>query len=123
MIAVDLRGREGRARQTLLPRQGQRHKWWFASDQVHGLPEQLLAGRFHLLLDRLFENAAADPASVDAHARAVYARAYEAPEAVRAANDWYRTFRQRTSPTSRRTPRRPRRSWPWAASTAITRAS
>ncbi|WP_327133262.1 hypothetical protein OG311_22960 [Streptomyces sp. NBC_01343] len=53
-----------------------------------------LAGRFHLLLDWLFENAAADPASVDAHARAVYARAYEAPAAVRAANDWHRTFTQ-----------------------------
>ncbi|KOU21121.1 alpha/beta hydrolase [Streptomyces sp. WM6372] len=85
---------ESWARQTLLPEQGQRHKWWFAFNQVHGLPEQLLAGRFHLLLDWLFANAAADPGSVDAHARAVYARAYEAPEAVRAANDWYRTFTQ-----------------------------
>lgn len=83
---------ESWARMTLLPQQGQRHKWWFAFNQVHGLPEQLLAGRFHLLLDWLFENATADPASVDAHAREVYARAYDAPEAVRAANDWYRTF-------------------------------
>ncbi|MFE2142747.1 alpha/beta fold hydrolase [Streptomyces sp. NPDC059456] len=83
---------ESWARLTLLPRQGERHKWWFAFNQVHGLPEQLLAGRFHLLLDWLFENATADPAAVDAHAREVYARAYDAPEAVRAANDWYRTF-------------------------------
>ncbi|KPH97349.1 Soluble epoxide hydrolase [Actinobacteria bacterium OV450] len=83
---------ESWARQTLLPRQGEPHKWWFAFNQVHGLPEQLLAGRFHLLLDWLFENATADPAAVDAHAREVYARAYDAPEAVRAANDWYRTF-------------------------------
>ncbi|MEV0986817.1 alpha/beta hydrolase [Streptomyces sp. NPDC049949] len=70
---------EGRARQTPLPRQGQRHKWWFACNQVHGLPEQLLAGRFHLLLDWLFENAAADPASVGGSAHCL---PEERPEAV-----------------------------------------
>ncbi|MFC9298063.1 alpha/beta fold hydrolase [Streptomyces sp. NPDC057011] len=82
-------------RMPLIPEPGTpRHLWWFAFNQVHGLPEQLLAGRSRLLLDWLFGAGTADPASVDAHARAVYARAYDTPEAIRAGNDWYRTFVQ-----------------------------
>ncbi|MFJ6719419.1 MULTISPECIES: alpha/beta fold hydrolase [unclassified Streptomyces] len=79
---------------TLLPRPGRFHKWWFAFNQVEDLPEQLLAGRYHHLLDWLFARATADPAAVDAHSRAVYARAYDSPEAIRASNDWYRAFPQ-----------------------------
>ncbi|WP_258025339.1 alpha/beta fold hydrolase [Streptomyces bambusae] len=80
---------------TLLPQDGSgRHLWWFAFNQVHGLPEALLAGRYHLLLDWLFTHAAADPDTIDARARAVYARAYDSPEAIRAGNDWYRAFGQ-----------------------------
>ncbi|MEU4354658.1 alpha/beta fold hydrolase [Streptomyces virginiae] len=82
------------ARMPLLPRPDVRHLWWFAFNQVEGLPEQLLAGRYHLLLDWLFGNAATDPSSIDARSRAVYARAYGSPEAVRAGNAWYRAFSQ-----------------------------
>ncbi|WP_404957345.1 alpha/beta fold hydrolase [Streptomyces sp. 147326] len=78
----------------LIPRPDLYHLWWFAFNQVHGLPEQLLAGRYHLLLDWLFGAASADPASIDARSRAVYARAYDSPEAIRAGNDWYRAFAQ-----------------------------
>ncbi|MGW0394098.1 alpha/beta fold hydrolase [Streptomyces sp. NPDC003042] len=81
-------------RMPLLPQPGMPHLWWFAFNQVHGLPEQLLTGRYHLLLDWLFSTAADDPATVDAHSRAVYARAYDSPDAIRAGNDWYRTFHQ-----------------------------
>ncbi|MEV6952842.1 alpha/beta hydrolase [Streptomyces sp. NPDC051183] len=82
------------ARETLLPEPGGFHKWWFAFNQVQGLPEQLLAGRYHLLLDWLFSRAATDPAAIDARSRAVYAAAYDSPEAIRAGNDWYRAFPQ-----------------------------
>ncbi|MEU9301472.1 alpha/beta hydrolase [Streptomyces sp. NPDC048269] len=81
-------------RMPLIPQPGTYHLWWFAFNQVHGLPEQLLAGRYHLLLDWLFGAGAADPASVDARSRAVYARAYDTPEAIRAGNGWYRAFAQ-----------------------------
>ncbi|MBT2455110.1 alpha/beta fold hydrolase [Streptomyces sp. ISL-86] len=82
------------ARLTLLPEQGARHKWWFAFNQVQGLPEQLLADRYHHLLDWLFTNASADPTAIDAHSRAVYAEAYNSPDAIRASNGWYRAFVQ-----------------------------
>lgn len=82
------------ARMTLLPQPGVTHLWWFALNHVHGLPEQLLADRYHHLLDWLFAHGAADPAAIDAHSRAVYALAYDAPDAIRAGNDWYRTFGQ-----------------------------
>ncbi|MGW6843027.1 alpha/beta fold hydrolase [Streptomyces sp. NPDC054958] len=78
----------------LLPRPGLRHLWWFAFNQVQGLPEQLLAGRYHLLLDELFAGMTADPAAIDDRSRAVYARAYDSPDAIRAGNAWYRAFRQ-----------------------------
>ncbi len=85
---------EAWAQMPLLPRPGLRHLWWFAFNQVQGLPEQLLAGRYHLLLDRLFAAMTADPGSIDARSRAVYARAYDSPDAIRAGNAWYRAFRQ-----------------------------
>ncbi|MEJ8642828.1 alpha/beta hydrolase [Streptomyces sp. MS1.HAVA.3] len=85
---------ESWARMPLLPEPDVRHLWWFAFNQVQGLPEQLLAGRYHLLLDWLFAAASADAASIDAHSRAVYARAYDSPDAVRAGNAWYQAFRQ-----------------------------
>ncbi|MFD7260970.1 alpha/beta fold hydrolase [Streptomyces sp. NPDC059874] len=78
----------------LLPRDGIFHLWWFAFNQVQGLPEQLLAGRYHLLLDWLFGQAATDPATIGAHSRAVYARAYDSPDAIRAGNACYRAFGQ-----------------------------
>ncbi|RSS81621.1 alpha/beta fold hydrolase [Streptomyces sp. WAC06614] len=85
---------DGWAELTLLPQDGRRHLWWFAFNQVHGLPEALLAGRYRLLLDWLFTHGAADPDRIDARSRAVYARAYDSAEAVRAGNDWYRAFPQ-----------------------------
>ncbi|MFE6834528.1 alpha/beta fold hydrolase [Streptomyces sp. NPDC057705] len=85
---------EAWAQMPLLPRPGVRHLWWFAFNQVQDLPEQLLSGRYHLLLDWLFTAMTTDPASIDARSRAVYARAYDSPDAIRAGNAWYRAFRQ-----------------------------
>ncbi|WP_329380462.1 alpha/beta hydrolase [Streptomyces sp. NBC_01351] len=82
------------AQMPLLPRSDLFHLWWFAFNQVEGLPERLLEGRYHLLLDWLFGNAAVDQSSIDVRSRAVYARAYDSPDAIRAGNAWYRAFGQ-----------------------------
>ncbi|MEO3973829.1 alpha/beta hydrolase [Streptomyces sp. CAU 1734] len=66
--------------------------WWFAFNQIRGLPERLLEGRFGSLVDWLFTYMAHDPDSLDDFSRQVYARAYATPEAVRAGNRWYQAF-------------------------------
>ncbi|WP_405657306.1 alpha/beta fold hydrolase [Streptomyces sp. RK9] len=68
--------------------------WWFAFNQVKGLPERLLDGRVDLLNDWLFGYLLKDQSSIDDHSRAVYAAAYGTPDAVRAGNAWYQAFRQ-----------------------------
>ncbi|MEU5608610.1 alpha/beta hydrolase [Streptomyces sparsogenes] len=70
------------------------YPWWFAFNQLHGLPEQLLAGRFRHLIDWLCGHMLADQASIEEEAREIYARAYDSPAAIRAGNGWYRTMRQ-----------------------------
>lgn len=68
--------------------------WWFAFNQLHGLPEQLLAGRFRSLIDWLYGHMLVDQESVDDTARQIYAHAYDSPAAIRAGNGWYQTMRQ-----------------------------
>ncbi|WP_433338776.1 alpha/beta fold hydrolase [Spirillospora sp. CA-294931] len=66
--------------------------WWFAFNQVRGLPERLLDGRTRLLVDWLFERQAHDPGSIDERSREIYTRAYSTADAVRAGNRWYQAF-------------------------------
>ncbi|MGA4841493.1 alpha/beta fold hydrolase [Streptomyces sp. G45] len=68
--------------------------WWFAFNQVKGLPEKLLDGRVGLLQDWLFGYLLKDPSSIDDRSRAVYAAAYSTPDAIRAGNAWYQAFLQ-----------------------------
>lgn len=72
----------------------QPYLWWMAFNQVKELPEQLLAGRFHLLLDYLFAYVMLDEHKMTAFDRAVYAAVYNQPENIRAANAWYQTLEQ-----------------------------
>ncbi|MEV2276829.1 alpha/beta hydrolase [Nocardiopsis sp. NPDC049922] len=72
----------------------QTYLWWFAFNQVRGLPERLLDGRARLLIDWLFDYMTKDPASIDEHSRQVYARAYDDADAIRAGNAWYQAFNQ-----------------------------
>ncbi|OGX87502.1 alpha/beta fold hydrolase [Hymenobacter coccineus] len=72
----------------------QPYVWWMAFNQVKGLPEQLLAGRFHLLLDYLFAYVMLDEGKMSAFDRAVYAAVYNEPENIRAANAWYQALGQ-----------------------------
>ena len=72
----------------------QPYVWWMAFNQVKGLPEQLLAGRFHYLLDYLFAYVMLDESRMSAFDRAVYAAVYNQPESIRAANAWYQALNQ-----------------------------
>ncbi len=80
------------------------YPWWFALNQLRELPERLLADRFRLIVDWLYGHMLLDQSAVEEQARAIYAAAYDAPEAIRAGNGWYQTMRQdvadlRTYPT------------------------
>ena len=86
---------EGLYQLTLLPRPGQSfYLWWFAFNQVTGLPEQLLTGRSRPLIDWLYGYMLHNPGAVDESARTVYAQAYSTPDAIRGGNGWYQAFGQ-----------------------------
>jgi len=70
------------------------YAWWMAFNQVKGLPEQILEGRFRYLLDWLFNYVMIDETKMTAFEREVYAWAYNNPENIRAANAWYQSFTQ-----------------------------
>ena len=70
------------------------YAWWMSFNQVKGLPEKLLQGRFRYLLDWLFAYVMIDESKMPTFDREVYAAAYNQPESIRAANAWYQTFTQ-----------------------------
>ncbi|MEV7011447.1 alpha/beta hydrolase [Streptosporangium sp. NPDC051022] len=79
----------------MLPQPGQPFfPWWFAFNQVHGLPEQLVSGRSRFLVDWMFDYLLVNKTAIGDRDRAVYAQAYSYPDAVRGGNGWYQTFGQ-----------------------------
>ena len=70
------------------------YAWWMGFNQVKGLPEQLLAGRFQYLLDWLFSYVMLDASKMSSFEREVYASFYNDADSIRAANAWYQTFLQ-----------------------------
>lgn len=76
----------------VLPQPGLPHLWWFGFNQIDHLPEDLLRGRFRLLIDWLIDRQAAYPAAIDEQTRVAYAEAYEQPGAITAANRWFQAF-------------------------------
>src|SRR6476469_75966 len=79
----------------LVPRPGETfHLWWFAFNQVRGLPERLLAGKARDLVDHLCDLILLDQDAVTERDRDIYAAAYDTPEAIRAGNGWYQAFNQ-----------------------------
>jgi pimeloyl-ACP methyl ester carboxylesterase len=78
----------------LLAPPGQVHPWWFAFNQLRGLPEQLLAGRSRHLVDHLCELLLVDRSAIGPRDRAIYAAAYSSPDAIRAGNSWYQALHQ-----------------------------
>jgi pimeloyl-ACP methyl ester carboxylesterase len=80
---------------SLLPQPGEPvYPWWFAFNQVRGLPEQLVSGRSRFLIDSIFDDLLVNKAAVGAGTRAIYAHAYSRPDAIRASNGWYQAFAQ-----------------------------
>lgn len=79
----------------MLPQPGQPFfPWWFAFNQVQGLPEQLITGRSRYLVDWIFDYLLVDKSAIGDRDRAVYANAYSSPDAIRGGNSWYRAFGQ-----------------------------
>lgn len=70
------------------------YAWWMGFNQVKGLPEQLLEGRFHLLQEWLFKYVMIDESKMTGLERGVYAAAYHDRESIRASNAWYQAFNQ-----------------------------
>jgi pimeloyl-ACP methyl ester carboxylesterase len=68
------------------------HPWWFAFNQIPGLAEVALQGRYHVVQDWIFDYMAVDKSAITPHDRAVYAAAYESPEARRAVTGWFASF-------------------------------
>jgi len=70
------------------------YPWWLSFNQVKQLPEQLLEGRMHIIIDWLYQHLLVNTNSVSDFDKAVYATAYNGKEAIRAANSWYQAFPQ-----------------------------
>lgn len=65
LVLLDVHPDESLYQLTLIPRPDDPFfLWWFAFNQVRGLPEQLLDGRMRLLVDWTLDNQMADPRSV-----------------------------------------------------------
>ncbi|MEO5911767.1 MAG: alpha/beta hydrolase [Pelobium sp.] len=94
---------EGLLQMPLIPAEGKFNEkmdaempyaWWMGFNQVKGLPEQLLEGRFHLLQEWLFNYVMIDATKMSSLERAVYANAYSDKDSIRASNAWYQEFNQ-----------------------------
>jgi pimeloyl-ACP methyl ester carboxylesterase len=70
------------------------YAWWMGFNQVKGLPEKILEGRFRYLLDWLFNYVMIDDSKMTSFEREVYAAVYNEPESITASNAWYQTFTQ-----------------------------
>jgi len=68
------------------------YPWWLAFNQVKELPEQLLEGRMHILIDWFFKNSLHNQDSITDIDKKIYANAYNSKEAIRASNAWYQAF-------------------------------
>ncbi|WKK26116.1 alpha/beta hydrolase [Streptomyces olivoreticuli] len=81
----------------MVPRPGDQgpHRWWLAFQQVQDLPEQLLAdGRYRHLVDYMFNLSLLNPDAITPRDRDIYARAYSAPDAIRASQGWFQAYRE-----------------------------
>ena len=79
----------------MLPQAGSPfYPWWFAFNQVAGLPEELVVGRARYIVDWMFDNLLLNQNAVTSVDRAIYANAYNTADGIRGGNGWYQTFGQ-----------------------------
>lgn len=103
ILADGLHPSEGMLQMPLIPAPGtfgekinpeQPYTWWMGFNQIKGLPEKLLEGRFRHLLDWLFHYVMTDDRKISDFEKEVYASVYNQPESIRASNAWYQAFHQ-----------------------------
>lgn len=68
------------------------HPWWFAFNQITGMPEQVFAGRYSIVQDWLFDYLSVRPSAITPFDREVYAGAYDSAAPIRASNAWFQAF-------------------------------
>lgn len=68
--------------------------WWFAFNQLNGLPEDLIAGHAAVFQQAIFHYLLKDDHALSSFDREVYAAAYNSKAAIRAGNAWYQAFAQ-----------------------------
>ncbi|MGF1428592.1 alpha/beta fold hydrolase [Kitasatospora sp. LaBMicrA B282] len=78
----------------LLPPNAGFNMWWFAFNQVVGLPQDVMAGRFWRVIEWLYDNSLYDQSHVTELDRAVYSRAYDNRDGIRASCGWYQALNQ-----------------------------
>lgn len=76
----------------MMPIPGMFSPWWLSFNQVDEIPEQILEGRYSIVLDAIFNGLSIDQDAVNAFDRSVYARTYNTVAGIRAANGWYKAF-------------------------------
>ncbi|WP_143674484.1 MULTISPECIES: alpha/beta fold hydrolase [Streptomyces] len=76
------------------PKPGEPNAWWYPLSQIEGLPAKLLAGRFRHVIDWSIDHFAVHPERIGEESRAIYAAAYNDPDALAAAFGVYKTFHQ-----------------------------
>ncbi|KAA0128432.1 alpha/beta hydrolase [Chryseobacterium sp. SN22] len=103
ILADGLHPSEGMLQMPLIPASGtfsdkinpeQPYTWWMGFNQIKGLPEKLLEGRYRHLLDWLFHYVMTDDRKISDFEKEVYASVYNQPERIRASNAWYQAFHQ-----------------------------
>ena len=101
IIADGMHPSEGMMHMSLLPAAGTfgekmdanlPYAWWMGFNQVKGLPELILEGRFRFLIDWLFHYVMIDESLMSETEREIYAAAYNDKESIRASNAWYQSF-------------------------------
>ncbi|WP_100074803.1 alpha/beta fold hydrolase [Chryseobacterium camelliae] len=103
IVADGLHPNEGMLQMPLIPAAGtfrdkidpvHPYTWWMGFNQVRGLPEKLLEGRYYDLLDWLFRYVMIDESKISEFEKEAYAAVYNQPERIRASNAWYQAFNQ-----------------------------
>lgn len=68
--------------------------WWFAFNQVHDMPEELIEGRAHIYQNWFWDSLLYKKDALTERDRAVYADAYNSREGIRGGNGWYKAYPQ-----------------------------